>query len=77
MIKYINYGSPRNGVHMYIITMSRTPRRNYLVEVFPCDMFGIAVSDAVAWDVFPTWWEAQKYARKKYKEFYEYVSYRV
>ena len=74
MIKYVNFGNPHTGIHMYIITMYRTPLRNYRVEVIPCDIFGIAVSDAVEWDMFPTWWEARKHAKKKYKEFYSYVN---
>ena len=33
MIKYVNYGHPRHGVHMYVIVMNRTERGNYKVEV--------------------------------------------
>ncbi len=74
MIKYVNYGHPRYGIHMYVITMYRTERGSYKVEVLPCDTYGSAVSDAVVWDIFPSWWDARKYVRKQYKEFYRYVN---
>lgn len=74
MVKYVNYGHPKYGIHMYVITMYRTEHGNYKVEVLPCDTNGQAVSDAVAWDMFYSWWDARKYVRKQYKEFYEYVN---
>lgn len=74
MIKYVNYGHPSYGIHMYVITMYRTERGSYKVEVLPCDTHGHTVSDAIAWDIFPTWWDAHKYVRKQYKEFYRYVN---
>ena len=74
MIKHVNYGHPRHGTHMFVITMFRTEHGNYKVEVRPCDTNGIAVSDPVAWDIFPCWWDARKYVRKQYKEFYRYVN---
>lgn len=74
MIKYVNYGHPRYGTHMYIIVMNRTERGSYRVEVSVCDCAGAPVSDPVAWDIFPTWWDARKYVRKQYKEFYRYVN---
>lgn len=74
MVKYVNYGHPRHGIHMYVITMYRTEHGSYKVEVLPCDTYGKAVSDAVVWDMFPDWWSAYKYVRKQYKEFYEHVN---
>ena len=74
MIKYVNYGHPRYGIHMYIIVMNRTDRGNYKVEVSVCDNHGTPVQDPVAWDIFPSWWSARKYVRKQYKEFYRYVN---
>lgn len=74
MIKYVNYGHPHYGTHMYVITMYRTEHGNYKVEVLPCDTYSSAISDAVAWDIFLTWWDACKYVRKQYKEFYHYVN---
>lgn len=74
MTKYVNYGNPRWGVHMYVITMYKTEHGNYKVEVLPCDTCGHPVSDAVAWDIFCSWWSARKYVRKQYKEFYRYVN---
>lgn len=74
MTKYVNYGNPRWGIHMYVITMYKTEHGNYKVEVLPCDTCGHPVSDAVAWDIFCSWWDARKYVRKQYKEFYRYVN---
>ena len=74
MIKYVNYGHPRYGTHMYIIVMNRTHHGSYKVEVSVCDACGAPVSDPVAWDIFPDWWSARMYARKQYKEFYRYVN---
>lgn len=74
MIKYVNFGHPRDGIHMFAITMFRTPHGNYKVEVSPCDTYGTVVSDPVAWDMFPDWWSARKYVRKQYKEFCDYVN---
>lgn len=74
MVKYVNFGHPRDGVHMFVITMFRTPHDSYKVEVSPCDAYGTVISDPVAWDMFPDWWGARKYVRKQYKEFYDYVN---
>lgn len=74
MTKYVNYGNPKWGIHMYVITMFRTEHGNYKVEVLPCDTHGYPVSDAIAWDIFPSWWGARKYVREQYKEFYRYVN---
>ena len=74
MIKYVNYGHPRYGIHMYVIVMNRTERGNYKVEVSVCDNTGVPVSDPVVWDLFTSWWDARKYVRKQYKEFYKYVN---
>lgn len=45
MVKYVNYGHPRYGTHMYVIVMNRTERGNYRVEVSVCDNAGTPVSD--------------------------------
>lgn len=74
MIKYVNYGNPKYGTHMYVITMFRTDGGSYEVEVKPCDTCGCPVSDAVTWDIFPSWWSARKFVREQYKEFYRYVN---
>lgn len=74
MIKYVNYGSPKYGIHMYVITMFKTEYGSYKVEVLPCDICGHPVSDPVAWDILPTWWSAHKYVHKQYKEFYRYCN---
>lgn len=74
MTKYVNYGNPHWGIHMYAITMFKTEHGNYKVEVLPCDTCGHPVSDAVVWDIFPSWWSARKFVREQYKEFYRYVN---
>ena len=74
MTKYVNYGDPRDGIHMYVITMFKTEHGNYKVEVLPCDTYGHPVSDPVAWDMFLDWWSARKYVRQQYKEFDRYVN---
>ena len=74
MVKYVNYGHPICGIHMYVITMYLMDLGSYKVEILPCDTQGTPVSDAVAWDFFPWWWDARKYVRKQYKEFYKYVN---
>lgn len=74
MVKYVRYGNPHEGIPMYVITMYRTEHGSYKVEVLPCDTYGYVVSDAVAWDIFPCWWDARKYVRQQYKEFYKYVN---
>lgn len=58
---------------MYGILMIKSDC-GWVVEVWPCDMNGIQVSNPVAWDMFPDWWGARKYIRKQYKEFYRYVN---
>lgn len=74
MTKYVNYGNPKHGIHMYVITMFKTEHGSYKVEVLPCDTYGHPVSDTIAWDIFCSWWDARKYVRKQYKEFYRYVN---
>ena len=73
----VNYGHPKHGVPIYVITLTKTEYGSKLVEVFPCNTFGDPVSDAVAWDIFPDWLSAILYMRKQYKEFREYVNGRV
>lgn len=74
MVKYVRYGNKRYGTAMYVIVMFRTERHNWKVEVSVCDCCGTPVSDPVAWDIFPCWWDAYRYMRKQYKEFYRYVN---
>lgn len=74
MIKYINYGNPKYGIPLYVITMEFNFADGYLVEVTPCDTTGKKVSDAVVWNTFSNRWSAYKYVRQQYKEFYQYVN---
>ena len=74
MVKYVRYGNPFEGAAMYSITMFRTERRHWRVEVSPCDIDGCVVSDPIAWDIFPDWWSARKYVREQYKIYYNYVN---
>ena len=71
MVKYVRF---KNGAVMYVLTMFRTERGNWKVEVSVCDCCGTPVSDPVAWDIFPSWLGAYKYMRKQYKEFDRYVN---
>ena len=74
MVKYVRYCNPIDGIPMYAITMFRTDRGSWKVEVSPCDEHGWVISDPVAWDIFPDWQSARMYVRKQYKEFYRYVN---
>ena len=74
MTKIVRYGHPKYGIAMYVITMYRTDRGSWKVEVLPCDNCGFPISDAVAWDMFCSWWDARKYVKKQYKEFYAYCN---
>ena len=74
MKKYVNYGHPKYGVHMYVITLTRSQYGSKIIEVFPCNTLGDPVSDAVAWDIYPDWFGALKYMYQQYKEFYRYVN---
>lgn len=74
MVKYVRYGNPHEGIPMFVITRYKTPHHFWKVEVLPCDSYGSPVSDAVAWDILPCWWDAVKYTRQQYKEFNRYVN---
>jgi hypothetical protein len=71
MHKYVTYGT--NGPKLFVVQMHKL-EHSYKVEVFPCDIFGAPVSDAVAWDMFPTWWGAFCYFRKQVREFTAYAN---
>ena len=77
MVKYVRYSNPIDGIPLYAITMFRTDRGSWKVEVSPCDGHGWVISDPVAWDIFPDWWSARMYVRKQYKEFYKYINERI
>ena len=69
--KYVTYhGGPR----MFVIIANRMQCGSWKVEVSPCDYRGSAVSDPVAQDIFPSWWEAFKFRRQMYKEYDKYVN---
>ena len=76
MIKYINYGNPKYGTHMFIITMFKTEYGNYKVEVLPCDHTGSPVSDPVFWDVFSSSFAAKHCMDQQYKEWFDFVNWR-
>ena len=40
MVKYVRYCNPIDGIPMYAITMFRTDRGSWKVEVSPCDEHG-------------------------------------
>ena len=74
MVKYVRYGHPTEGIPMYVVSMFRTDFHDWKIEVSICDDYGIAISEPIAWDIFPGFIEAYKYFRKQYKEFREYVN---
>ena len=73
-VKYVRNGHPSSGTAMYVIIMNRTAHKYWRVEVSPCDIYGSVISDPVAWDIFPNWFEAMRYFNVKYREFNRYVN---
>ena len=73
-IKYVRARHRWDGPIMYVIVRNRTEHGAWKVEVFPAGISGCPVSDAIVWDIFPTWWEAFKYCRKQYKELDQYIN---
>lgn len=73
-VKYVKAGYSYDSPIMYVIVQNKTSYGSWKVEVFPCDLQGCPVSDAVAWDIFPTWWESYKYIYKQYKKFHQFVN---
>ena len=72
--KYVTYGHGKECPMMYVIITNHTSHGYWKVEISPCDWRGSPVSDPIAWDIFPSWWEAYKYRHKLYKEFTAYVN---
>ncbi len=72
--KYITYGCGKRGSKMYVVSMYRTPFKNWKVKVEPCDVYGSAVFDAVAWEIFDSWFAARRYFKQQYREFDKYVN---
>lgn len=69
-VKYVRHGHGwDNCPVMYTIVMNHTEHWNWVVEVFPADHVGAAVSDAIEWDIFSSWFAAKYYMWKKYKEY--------
>ena len=74
-VKYVRFGKGwDNCPVMYTIVMNHTKLHNWVVEVFPADHMGAAVSDALEWDIFGDWFSAKRYMRKKYKEYNKLVN---
>ena len=75
-VKYVTAGWGSDGPRMYVIIQNKTEHGYWKVEVFPCDDRGTPVSDAVAWDIFPSWWDSYKYLNKQYKKFNQFVNHK-
>lgn len=76
MTKYVNYGNPKYGTHMFVITMFKTEHGNYKVGVLPCEHTGSPVSGPVFWDIFSSWFAAKHYMNQQYKEWFEVANWR-
>lgn len=73
-VKYVRHGHGSDGPVMYVIIMNRTEHGSWKVEVCPSDHCGSPVSDALEWDIFPSWWAARCYMGRKYKEYFRVVN---
>lgn len=73
-VKYVRAGHRWDSPIMYVIVRNRTEHGSWKVEVFPADINGCPISDAIIWDIFPTWYEAWKYSIKKHREYTKYVN---
>lgn len=72
-MKYITYGLGNEGPKMYGVLMIKSDR-GWAVEVWPCDIRGSQVSDAIEWKDELNWWSAIKLFYKYYKEYNQYVN---
>ena len=73
-VKYVRAGYGPESPIMYTVIMNHTEHWNWIVEVFPADHVGAAVSDAIEWDIFSSWFAAKYYMWKKYKEYNKLVN---
>ena len=73
-VKYVRAGHGPESPIMYTVIMNHTEHWNWTVEVFPADHAGAAVSDAIEWDIFSSWFAARRYMQKKYKEYNKLVN---
>ena len=70
-LKYVCYGN--SAVKMYGLLMIKSDR-GWVVELWPCDIYGAQVSDPVEWRDELSWWEAIKLFYRWYKEYRRYVN---
>ena len=75
-LKYVTYGKGDQGPKMYGILRIKS-NRGWVVEVWPCDINGTQVSDAIEWKDELDWWSAIKLFYKYYKEYNRYVNNRL
>ena len=73
-VKYVRAGHGPESPIMYTVIMNHTEHWNWVVEVFPADHAGAAVSDAIEWDIFSSWFAAKCYMWKKYREYSRLVN---
>ena len=66
---YVTYGAGFEGPKMYVIIVNKTHFGHWRVEISPCDLTGMAVSDPVEWDICPTWIDTLIYCYKLYKTY--------
>lgn len=73
-IKYVTYGNGYGGPAMFVVIKMKTISRGYEVSVYPCDIEGNVVSDAVFWRDNLGWWDATKMFYQQYQEYKKYVN---
>ena len=73
-VKYVRAGHGPESPIIYTVIMNHTEHWNWVVEVFPADHVGAAVSDAIEWDIFSSWFSAKCYMWKKYREYSRLVN---
>lgn len=75
-MKYVTHGLGNEGPKMYGVLMIKSDR-GWVVEVWPCDIRGSQISDAIEWKDELDWWSAIKLFYKYYKEYNQYVNNRL
>lgn len=73
-LKYVTYGYGDSGPKLYGVLMIKSDR-GWVVEVWPCDIYGAQVFDCIEWNDELSWWSAYKLFRKWYKEYDAFVNY--
>ena len=61
---------------MYGILMIKSDR-GWVVEVWPCDIYGTQVADPIQWNDELSWWSAVKLFYRWYRDFDKFVNERI